>query len=86
LRSGSSFFVAADVEEALTLGRQEALRFAASGSQPKLLAHLVAFELWETELQSGEEVWSCLRELDLPDERFLDQVYEGERLGVRHSE
>lgn len=79
-------FLASDAERALALGAEEARGYATDGAQPKLLAHLVAFELWDAQLQSGDEVWSCLREMDVSDDRFLDQIYGSERLGLRHVE
>lgn len=73
-------------EEALQKGRDNAHRYAASDPNPKMLDHVVAFALWEAALKEGEEVWSCLRELKMSDAEFLDHVYAGERLGLRHIE
>lgn len=79
-------FRAASGEEALAKGRAEAQRYAASETQPTMLDHVVAFGTWAEELREGEEVWSCLRELDISDADYLDRFYEGERLGLRHFE
>src|SRR5260221_7294794 len=70
-------FRAASPEEALGKGRDEAKRYSEGENQPRMLAHIVAFSLWEEELSEGDEVWSCLRQLDVTDEEFLDRVYEG---------
>jgi hypothetical protein len=51
-----------------------------------MLEHLVAFDLLEEELCEGEEVWSCLRHSDEFNDQFLDRVYAGEMLGLRHAE
>ena len=77
-------FRAASPEEALEKGRAEAKRYSEGETQPRMLAHIVVFSIWEDKLAEGEEVWSCLRQLDISDEQFLDQIYEGERLGSRH--
>ncbi|EEF60871.1 hypothetical protein Cflav_PD4040 [Pedosphaera parvula Ellin514] len=81
-------FLASSHEEALAKGQAEAKQYAESWQerQPKLLAHMVAFSMMEPELREGEEVWSCLRELEISDEGFLDLVYAGEMLGLRHLE
>ncbi len=79
-------FRAASPEEALGKGRDEAKRYSEGENQPRMLAHIVAFSLWEEELSEGDEVWSCLRQLDVTDEEFLDRVYEGEKIGLRHLE
>jgi Domain of unknown function (DUF4288) len=72
--------------EALEKGRAEAKRYSESDTSPRMLEHLVAFCIWEEELADGEEVWTCLRELDASDEEFLNRVFVGERLGLRHRE
>lgn len=77
-------FRASSPEEALEKGRAEAKQYSTSDTQPRMLAHIVVFCIWEEELDEGEEVWSCLRQLEIPDEEFLDRVYEGEQLGLRH--
>ena len=46
----------------------------------------MAFAIWENELKEGEEVWSCLRQSEESDGQFLNRVYAGEMLGMRHSE
>jgi hypothetical protein len=79
-------FRAASSEEALAKGRAEAQRYAEGETHPKMLDHIVAFDLYEEELCEGEEVWSCLRRSDESDEQFLDRVYAGEMLGLRHAE
>lgn len=79
-------FQASSHAEALTKGETEAKRYAESWPHPKMLDHLVAFSLQEEELREGEEVWSCLRELKISDEDFLNRVYDGEMLGLRHVE
>jgi Domain of unknown function (DUF4288) len=65
-------FRAASPDQALEKGRAEAKRYSEGESQPKMLDHIVALHLWEEELHEGEEVWSCLRQLDVSDEEFLD--------------
>jgi len=79
-------FRAASCEEALAKGRSEARRYAEGETHPKMLEHIVAFGLWEEELREGEEVWSCLRQSNESDEQFMDRVYAGEMLGLRHVE
>ena len=79
-------FRAASSEEALARGRAEAKQYSEGEAHPKMLEHIVAFCLWEEELREGEEVWSCLRQSDESDEQFLDRVYAGELLGLRHVE
>lgn len=79
-------FRAATPEEALEKGRAEANRYSQGETRPKMLTHIVAFSIWEEELADGEEIWSCLRLVDISDEEFLSRFYEGERLGLRHVE
>ena len=79
-------FRATSTEDALTKGRAEAQRYAEGETHPIMLDHIVAFGLLEEDLCEGEEVWSCLRESDNSDEQFLDRVYAGEMLGLRHAE
>lgn len=79
-------FRALSHEEALEKGRTEACEYCKRWPQSKKLARLVSFSLSEEEISEGEEVWSCLRELDVSDDEFLDQIYRGEVLGLRHSE
>jgi hypothetical protein len=79
-------FQAASEQEALAKGEAEARRYAQADTHPKMLNHLVAFSLWEEELREGEEVWSCLRQLEISDADFLGRVYAGEVLGLRHRE
>ena len=79
-------FRALNEQEALAKGEAEARRYAEADTHPKMLDHLVAFSLWEEELCEGEEVWSCLRQLEVSDDEFLDRVYAGEMLGGRHAE
>lgn len=79
-------FRAASPESALEKGRAEAKRYSEGQTPPRMLAHIVVFCIWEEELAEGEEVWSCLRQLEMSDEEFLDRIYQGEQLGLRHSE
>ncbi len=79
-------FRAASPEQALEKGRAEAKRYAESETQPRMLAHIVVFSTWEEELTEGLEVWSCLRKIEISDEEFLDRIYEGEQIGLRHLE
>ena len=67
-------------------GEAEARRYAEADTHPKMLDHFVVFSLLEEELREGEEVWSCLRQLEISDDEFLDQIYAGEVLGLRHVE
>jgi len=79
-------FRAGTPEAALEKGRAEAKRYSEGETQPRMLAHIVVFCIWEEELTEGEEVWSCLRQLETTDEDFLDRIYDGEQLGLRHLE
>jgi hypothetical protein len=71
-------FQAASFEEALAKGEAEARGYCEGSQQACLLDHVVAFSLQEKELCEGTEVWSCLRDLDLTDEAYLERFYEGE--------
>jgi hypothetical protein len=77
---------AASPEQALEKGRAEAKRYSQGETQPRMLAHIVVFSILEEELAEGEEVWSCLRKIEISDEEFLDRIYEGEQIGLRHLE
>jgi len=79
-------FRAASPEQALEKGQAEAKRYSEGETQPRMLAHIVVFSIWEEELAEGEEVWSCLRRIQISDEEFLDRIYEGEQIGLRHLE
>ena len=72
-------FCAASFEEALVKGEEEAKRYCESWPHPNLIEHLVAFSIQEEELRDGNEVWSCIRYLDVTDEEFLSRVYDGEQ-------
>lgn len=71
-------FRAASFEDALAKGEAEARRYCEGSTQACMLDHLVAFSLQEREINEGTEVWSCLRDLDLTDEAYLERFYEGE--------
>jgi len=71
-------FRAATFEEALAKGEAEAKRYAADWPHPRILDHIIAFHIHDDELREGDEVWSCIRRLDMPDEEFLRRFYEGE--------
>lgn len=79
-------FRATTPEEALAKARAEAKRYSEGETRPRMLDHMVVFSLWGEDLREGEEVWSCLRQLNVSDEEFLERVYEGEQLGLRHLE
>jgi hypothetical protein len=70
-------FRAGSPEEALAKGEAEAKRCAAD-LPGVLLNHLVADELPGDDPREGDEVWSCVRDLDVSDDQFLRQVYQGE--------
>ena len=72
-------FRATSFDEALAKGEVEAKRYAAADSQHcKMLDHFVAFNIHDEGLRDGDEVWSCIRDLDTTDEDFLRRVYDGE--------
>lgn len=79
-------FRASSEQEALAKAEAEARHYVETATQPKMLDHLVAFSLWEDELREGEEVWSCLRQLEISDDEYLDRYYAAEMLGSRHAE
>ncbi len=71
-------FRAASVEEAMAKGEAEAKRYAEAWPHPKILDRVVVFSILEEELQEGDEVWSCIRGINVSDEEFLRQIYAGE--------
>lgn len=71
-------FRATSFEEALAKGETEARRYEANLDGGRMLDHLVAYNIHDADLQNGDEVWSCVRDLDREDEDYLRQVYEGE--------
>ena len=71
-------FRAASFEEALAKGEVEAKRYAADWPHPKVLDHIVALHIHDEELREGDEVWSCIRGLDIGDDEFIRRFYEGE--------
>jgi len=71
-------FRAASFEEALAKGEAEAERYAKDWPHPKRLDYLVACAIHDEALQEGDEVWSCLRDLNISDEEYLRRIYEGE--------
>ena len=73
-------FRATSFEEALAKGEVEAKRNAADWPHPKILAHVVAFSIQDEKLRDGDEVWSCIRDLNISDEEFLHRIYGRERV------
>jgi len=71
-------FRAESFEAALAKGEAEARRYAADLQGGKLIGHLVACHLHDDELREGDEIWSCVRELNTSAEEFLRQTYAGE--------
>jgi len=71
-------FRASSHDEALAKGEAEAKSYASEWPLPKMLDHLVAFSLQTDALHEGEKVWSTIRELDLTDADYLQQIYIGE--------
>ena len=71
-------FRAESFEAALAKGEVEARRYAADLKGGKMLDHLVAYHIHGDELREGDEIWSCIRDLDTTDEAFLGQTYAGE--------
>ena len=66
-------------EEALAKGQAEAEGYVASSQHAVLLDHTVAYNIHgDDHLQDQDEVWSCIRGLDLSDEAFLRRIYDGE--------
>jgi len=71
-------FRAESFEAALAKGEAEAKCYAADLSGGKMLDRVVAYHIHDDELREGDEIWSCIRDLDTTDEEFLRQVYAGE--------
>ena len=75
-------FSAASFEDALAKGEAEAKRYIAIFDAPmrcQVLNHLVAYYIHSAEpLRDGDEVWSCVRELETTDDQFLKKVFEDE--------
>jgi hypothetical protein len=71
-------FRATSFEAALTKGEAEAKRYAASLRDGRMLDHIVAYHIHDDELREGDEIWSCVRDLDISDEDFVRRVYDGE--------
>jgi hypothetical protein len=71
-------FRASTFEDALAKGKAEAQRYAADWPHPRVFEHIVAFHIHDDELREGDEVWSCIRRLDISDEEFAKRIYEGE--------
>jgi hypothetical protein len=69
---------AIDYEEALEKGEAEAKRYASELGNCKMLDHFVVHVLHDGDLCEGEEVWSCIRDLDFTNRQFLHQIYHGE--------
>jgi len=71
-------FRASGFDEAIAKGEAEAKRYAEAWPHPKILEHIIAFSIQDEDLREGDEVWSCIRDLDISDEEFLHRVYDGE--------
>lgn len=71
-------FRAESFGEALAKGGAEAKRYAADLPGGRMLDHLVAYHIHDDDLREGDEIWSCVRNLDTSDEDFMRQVYGGE--------
>ena len=71
-------FRAANFDEALAKGEAEAKRYAAFLQTGALLDHIVAYHIHDDELVEGDEVWSCMRDLDATDDDFVRRIYGGE--------
>jgi hypothetical protein len=71
-------FRATSFEEALAKGEAEARGYASDILRGVMLDHVVACHIHDDDLSEGDEVWSCVRDLDTSDEQFLRQVYAGE--------
>lgn len=71
-------FRAASFDEALAKGEAEAKRYAADLQGGRMLDYIVAYHIHDDELREGDEVWSCVRDLDTTDEDFMRRVYDGE--------
>ena len=71
-------FRASSSDEAIAKGEAEAKRYAEAWPHPKIIDRIVAFSIQDEELQEGDEVWSCVRDLDISDEEFLHRIYAGE--------
>ena len=71
-------FRAESFESALAKGEAEAKRYAADLSGGRMLDRVVAYHIHEDELREGDEIWSCIRDLDTTDDELLRQVYAGE--------
>jgi hypothetical protein len=71
---------ATDCEEALAKGEAEAKRYVSQSQHRrcKLLRHFVSFSIHDGDLCEGDEVWSCIRDLNITDKQFLRQIYDGE--------
>ena len=76
-------FRASSFDEALAKGEAEAKRYAEGWPHPKILDHIVACSIHDEDLREGDEVWSCIRDLDISDEEFLRRIYDGEGLQKR---
>jgi Domain of unknown function (DUF4288) len=79
-------FRAVSYEGAIAKGEAEAKKYAENWPHPKILEHIVAFGILEEELNEGQEVWSCMRDLDISDEEFLKRFYEGEAFSLSNME
>ena len=71
-------FRAESFEAALAKGEAEARRYVADLAGGRMLDRVVAYLIHDDDLREGDEIWSCIRDLDISDEEFLRQVYAGE--------
>lgn len=72
-------FRAASFEDALAKGEAEAKRYIADSPRYHMLDHLVAYYIHsDGSLCDGDEVWSCVRDLDTTDGQFLKKLFDGE--------
>jgi hypothetical protein len=71
-------FRAESFDEALAKGEAEAKQYASDWPHPKILNRIVAFHIHDEDLREGDEVWSCIRDLDISDEEFHRRIFDGE--------
>ncbi|NBR85838.1 MAG: DUF4288 domain-containing protein [Verrucomicrobia bacterium] len=70
---------AVSFEDALAKGEVEAKRYIPDSPRYHTLDHLAAYYIHSDEsLRDGDEVWSCVRDLNVTDDQFLKKVFEGE--------